>query len=313
MAAVNAQWSVAQFNMLKLDTKGFKCLTTHNRFDDEDEDFTPRNQWGTYGEFTSEEDDSLGQCQIQNRRLCAWERARTPSPENYLHPMIQHPMLKCDASLEKDNISKDDVAVLSQRRSMRERTWDRESTSCPEQNIHPMLQRHLRGMMTPRSSTTQSFVPFDMQRTTCADMPQENMDSEAARPRGNTWPLIGAVEAQAAPSTPTEVPFTMISLASLLQASAQPVPPPPPATKSRLSLAALYNGVQIDQGTRPDVQFPRSACHVKQFDSEPMSSLGSVGHPVSCGDACKYASKSRGCKLGTACDRCHLCMWSRYR
>jgi len=41
-------------------------------------------------------------------------------------------------------------------------------------------------------------------------------------------------------------------------------------------------------------------------------SAGSTGHPFSCGAACKYAQKSRGCKDGLNCPRCHLCRWSRY-
>lgn len=39
-------------------------------------------------------------------------------------------------------------------------------------------------------------------------------------------------------------------------------------------------------------------------------SRGSVGHPYTCALACKYARKSRGCKDGAACARCHLCKWS---
>eukprot|EP00440_Ansanella_granifera_P018726 gb/GFBE01020344.1/.p1 GENE.gb/GFBE01020344.1/~~gb/GFBE01020344.1/.p1 ORF type:complete len:218 (+),score=20.77 gb/GFBE01020344.1/:1-654(+) len=38
-------------------------------------------------------------------------------------------------------------------------------------------------------------------------------------------------------------------------------------------------------------------------------SLGSLGHPHSCGDACKYVLKGRGCKDGEQCERCHLCRW----
>ncbi|CAE7395831.1 pkaR [Symbiodinium sp. CCMP2592] len=39
---------------------------------------------------------------------------------------------------------------------------------------------------------------------------------------------------------------------------------------------------------------------------------GSLGHPYSCGPACKYALKSRGCKDGDMCTRCHLCHWTRF-
>jgi len=40
-------------------------------------------------------------------------------------------------------------------------------------------------------------------------------------------------------------------------------------------------------------------------------SLGSVGHPYSCAGACKYATKSNGCKDGANCDHCHLCKWTK--
>lgn len=41
--------------------------------------------------------------------------------------------------------------------------------------------------------------------------------------------------------------------------------------------------------------------------------IGSVGHPDSCASGCKYNSKTRGCKDGAYCSRCHLCPWRRYR
>ncbi|CAE7252411.1 unnamed protein product [Symbiodinium natans] len=40
--------------------------------------------------------------------------------------------------------------------------------------------------------------------------------------------------------------------------------------------------------------------------------LGSLGHPFSCGPACKYVLKPRGCKDGGMCDHCHLCRWIRH-
>lgn len=42
-------------------------------------------------------------------------------------------------------------------------------------------------------------------------------------------------------------------------------------------------------------------------------SRGSVGHPLTCAEACKYARKKRGCKDGLACSRCHLCTWYHKR
>mmetsp|Transcript_9310 Transcript_9310/g.16968 ORF Transcript_9310/g.16968 Transcript_9310/m.16968 type:complete len:203 (-) Transcript_9310:156-764(-) len=40
-------------------------------------------------------------------------------------------------------------------------------------------------------------------------------------------------------------------------------------------------------------------------------SIGSVGHPYNCAEACKYVSKTRGCKDGASCIRCHLCKWKK--
>jgi len=41
--------------------------------------------------------------------------------------------------------------------------------------------------------------------------------------------------------------------------------------------------------------------------AQPCLSRGSVGHPFTCAEFCKYAKKARGCKDGANCDRCHLC------
>mmetsp|Transcript_10702 Transcript_10702/g.24392 ORF Transcript_10702/g.24392 Transcript_10702/m.24392 type:complete len:238 (-) Transcript_10702:237-950(-) len=41
-----------------------------------------------------------------------------------------------------------------------------------------------------------------------------------------------------------------------------------------------------------------------------IASIGSVGHPLKCALPCKYfQKKSRGCKDGVSCTRCHLCGW----
>jgi len=46
---------------------------------------------------------------------------------------------------------------------------------------------------------------------------------------------------------------------------------------------------------------------------KPLVSMGSVGHPSSCNEACKFAKKKRGCKDGASCDHCHLCDWKRHK
>ncbi|CAE8614770.1 unnamed protein product [Polarella glacialis] len=45
--------------------------------------------------------------------------------------------------------------------------------------------------------------------------------------------------------------------------------------------------------------------------TEPLLSLGSLGHPDTCATGCKWAMKPRGCKDGSQCDHCHLCGWRR--
>jgi len=45
---------------------------------------------------------------------------------------------------------------------------------------------------------------------------------------------------------------------------------------------------------------------------ETCPSVGTIGHPYTCGNACKYARKQKGCKDGKLCVCCHLCVWRRY-
>lgn len=41
------------------------------------------------------------------------------------------------------------------------------------------------------------------------------------------------------------------------------------------------------------------------------SSLGSIGHPLSCAAPCKYVKRKGGCKDGAQCSLCHQCFWQR--
>jgi len=40
-------------------------------------------------------------------------------------------------------------------------------------------------------------------------------------------------------------------------------------------------------------------------------SVGSVGHPHSCGKSCKYVRRKTGCTNGSQCLDCHQCQWRR--
>lgn len=42
-----------------------------------------------------------------------------------------------------------------------------------------------------------------------------------------------------------------------------------------------------------------------------VESCGSIGHPVSCGNACKYVRRKGGCRDGKNCLQCHKCVWQR--
>jgi len=41
------------------------------------------------------------------------------------------------------------------------------------------------------------------------------------------------------------------------------------------------------------------------------TSVGTLGHPHSCGEACKYFKRKGGCMYGTECKSCHKCHWQR--
>eukprot|EP00928_Gymnodinium_smaydae_P079292 TRINITY_DN6325_c0_g1_i1.p1 TRINITY_DN6325_c0_g1~~TRINITY_DN6325_c0_g1_i1.p1 ORF type:complete len:506 (+),score=26.54 TRINITY_DN6325_c0_g1_i1:71-1519(+) len=59
------------------------------------------------------------------------------------------------------------------------------------------------------------------------------------------------------------------------------------------------------------VPVPFTAGQPQSPDGVP--SMGSIGHPFTCGPACKYALKDKGCKDGYQCDRCHICVWKKVR
>ena len=45
--------------------------------------------------------------------------------------------------------------------------------------------------------------------------------------------------------------------------------------------------------------------------ADPTALGGSAGHPFSCNEPCRFASKPRGCKDGDDCPRCHMCPWRK--
>merc|ERR1719352_749875 len=84
------------------------------------------------------------------------------------------------------------------------------------------------------------------------------------------------------------------------------------------SLAQAYQAPPMPaEMTVPEMAVPPPPAPVGEREGEtlaeqPVLSKGSMNHPHACsGLACKYAWKSRGCKEGVDCARCHLCVWTR--
>jgi len=104
--------------------------------------------------------------------------------------------------------------------------------------------------------------------------------------------LCGVCDSEEQDSLPSEIPV-QVEPSHLLTSDFVELPPGLPA---KISVANDMNDVST-------------------FPSEPpvdlCSSIGSLGHPHSCGLACKYASRPSGCKDGRMCSRCHICRWQR--
>lgn len=89
------------------------------------------------------------------------------------------------------------------------------------------------------------------------------------------------------------------------------------ATRARANTACSeQQGLQTPQFSWSENHRPIRSEQKLKVDSsknpKPPVSKGSVGHPYSCAEACKYAKKKKGCKDGAFCDHCHLCDWKRY-
>lgn len=83
------------------------------------------------------------------------------------------------------------------------------------------------------------------------------------------------------------VPFPA-STGSIHTSPAAPMPLPAPTRPTESSLAAA----------------PETSASVS-------ISTGSLGHPFTCAEACKYWRRQQGCKDGALCDHCHLCVPKR--
>eukprot|EP00931_Biecheleriopsis_adriatica_P103145 TRINITY_DN78023_c0_g1_i1.p1 TRINITY_DN78023_c0_g1~~TRINITY_DN78023_c0_g1_i1.p1 ORF type:complete len:187 (-),score=41.71 TRINITY_DN78023_c0_g1_i1:147-656(-) len=120
-------------------------------------------------------------------------------------------------------------------------------------------------------------------------------------PLGGVWPEAH-LEGQAAwQATPAKIDTSWLESHCLFEEgdSKKAIEDPANDTSAAFSLAA--SGGAASGESWPPVPSAPELC----------PSVGSIGHPQSCGLACKYNWKPRGCKDGSMCIRCHKCSWKR--
>ncbi|CAE7436366.1 unnamed protein product [Symbiodinium natans] len=164
----------------------------------------------------------------------------------------------------------------------------------------PSLQR---GYRTPDPSPTRTGLPK------CAAY-KEFMEEDNSEPlpvcaeRGRT----PAKEKDRSPS-PTQQPWFRLQTPS-----PEPTPLPMPAMPEDFLQQFLRPQprkdlwADMEDASDAEDDMPAGA---KTMQHPLCISIGSEGHPFSCGPACKYASKGKGCKDGANCDHCHLCKWKK--
>ncbi|CAE8587037.1 unnamed protein product [Polarella glacialis] len=80
------------------------------------------------------------------------------------------------------------------------------------------------------------------------------------------------------------------------------------AACAKLEAASAHAGADLPT---PDRSISLASMSTSEEGTEPLLSLGSLGHPDTCATGCKWAMKPRGCKDGSQFDHCHLCEWRR--
>jgi len=82
-----------------------------------------------------------------------------------------------------------------------------------------------------------------------------------------------------------------------------------PASR-QLPCTILQVGQELENKTPAD--FEPAADRLPAASEELLwLSEGSIGHPHSCKEACRYIKRKGGCRDGTSCKKCHLCFWRR--
>lgn len=248
-----------------------------------------------------------------------WCRDRTPSPDNYLHPMLNHDGNQKPASKQDDLTPRG--SQCGQCNTDDGPATPRGQGAFAQDAIPPAEQAqqdeaHSQSGQKPaiQSAPATSFSESQIKRQPTQDSnPIADFESQFKRP-----------------SEPVRGPKTVISIAdfaSLLPPPAKPPAASPALAPKTISIAAFVGATQHDQqkcpGPTQKMSFPSSsnraankhgiaAMSATLCQPSVQVSLGSVGHPNGCKEACKYAAKTRGCKDGAQCVRCHLCKWNRY-
>jgi len=85
-----------------------------------------------------------------------------------------------------------------------------------------------------------------------------------------------------------------------------------------LSATACGDSAASIPALRIDVPVPKQPPHASEESQQPASaeelvwlSAGSIGHPHTCAEACRYIKRNGGCRDGSSCTKCHLCFWRR--
>eukprot|EP00443_Scrippsiella_acuminata_P038140 CAMPEP_0115191148 /NCGR_PEP_ID=MMETSP0270-20121206/12384_1 /TAXON_ID=71861 /ORGANISM="Scrippsiella trochoidea, Strain CCMP3099" /LENGTH=358 /DNA_ID=CAMNT_0002604367 /DNA_START=16 /DNA_END=1092 /DNA_ORIENTATION=+ len=154
------------------------------------------------------------------------------------------------------------------------------------------------------SKLTAAFSKFNFAPVSQEEAPRSRAPSNVCL---TTMPQYGALMTQVPATTPSPPPPMPVRM----PAAAAPVlthPPPAPTAPPTLSGGVgRKSGQRAAQASPPPPQPPAPSQGYQL-----MTSVGSVGHPFSCEDACKYARKPKGCKDGSSCTRCHHCEWNRH-
>lgn len=151
---------------------------------------------------------------------------------------------------------------------------------------------------------------------------QMGKENKEAEEENGDFPVVGnAINSSAFPESSTKIagpPPGLGSSAGSLVVNLESLLPRLPATppmysSSQIQMCANSLPLQTPVGqtlaTYPPLALPVQQPQVQAEDFCP--SVGSIGHPYSCADACKYHRKTKGCKDGALCVRCHLCQWIR--